>query len=105
MIARFVKEDDASYSRNALHMFAENIPTPLHNKHMLISLLGVLHKKEAIDAVPGDCKYSKCMISSAQNRKKTNSGGLPKYLELKKGTKFIVTVNIDVFKIELSMDK
>ena len=82
---RFVKEIDVNYPRNALHMFAENS----QNRSLL-------HKIEAIDAISGDCKYPKSMISSAQNRKQTDTGSLSKYLELKKGTKVMKTVNIDV---------
>ena len=67
--ARFVKENDVNYPRNALHMFAKNSQTLLHNKEMQISLSGVLHKTEVIDAISGDCKYPKSMISSGQNRK------------------------------------
>ena len=67
--ARFIKENDVNHPRNALHMFSENSQTLLHNKEMLMSFPGVLHKTEAIDVISGDCKYPKSMILSAQNRK------------------------------------
>ena len=94
--ARFVKESDINYPRDALHTFAENNPTLLHNKEMLMSLYGVLHKIEAIDAILGNCKHPKSMISSAQNRKQTDTGGLAKCLEPKKGANVMITVNIDI---------
>ena len=92
--ARFVKENGVNYPRNGLDMFEENNPTLLHNKEILIGLPGVLHKIEAIDAIPGDFKYPKSMISSAQSRKQTDTGNLAKCLELKKWAKVMVTVNI-----------
>ena len=74
----------------------KNNPTLLHNKEMLMSLSGVLHKIEAIDAIPRDCKYPKSMILLAQNRKQTDTDGLSKCLELKRGAKVMITVNIDI---------
>ena len=64
-------------------MFAENNPTLLHSKEMLTSLPGVLYTIEATDAVPGDCKCPESIVSSTQNRKQTNAGGLAKCLEVK----------------------
>ena len=75
-------------------MFRENSQTLLHNKELVMSLPGVLHKIEATEI----------MISSGQNRKQTDTGGLAKCSELKKGAKVMITVNIDI-KIDLSMDK
>ena len=77
-------------------MFAENNPTLSQNKEMLMNLSDVLYKIKAIDAIPGDCKYPKNIISSAQNRKQTDTGRLVKCLELKKGTTVMVTVDIDI---------
>ena len=57
--AKFVKENDINYPRNALYIFTENIPTFLRNKEILMSLSAVLFKAEAIDAIPGDYKYPK----------------------------------------------
>ena len=94
--AIFVKENDVNYPRNALHMFAENNSALLHKKEMLMSLPGVLHKIEAIDAIPGDYKYPRSMILSAQNRTQADIGSLAKCLKLKKVVKVMITVNIDI---------
>ena len=94
--AIFFIENDVNYPRNAIHIFAENNPTLSHKKEILMSLPGVLHKIEAIDAIPGECKYPKSIISSAQNRKQTDTGSLAKCLELKKRVKVMITVNIDI---------
>ena len=67
-------------------MFRENSQTLLHNKELVMSLPGVLHKIEATEI----------MISSGQNRKQTDTGGLAKCSELKKGAKVMITVNIDI---------
>lgn len=85
MKRRFVKEKDINYLRNASHIFAGNSPSLLHDKEILMSLAGVSHKIETFDAITGDFKYPKSMISSVQHRKQTDTGGFLKCLELKKG--------------------
>ena len=71
-------------------------PTVVHNKEILDTLPGELHRVNAIDNIPADCKYPLQSIVSAQYRKQTDTGGLAKCLELKVGAKVMVTVNIDI---------
>ena len=76
-------------------MFAENYPTVAHNEKILDTLPGELHRVNAIDSIPDDCKYPLPCIVSAQNRKQTDTGGLAKCLELKVGAKVMVTVRFE----------
>ena len=57
---------------------------------------GELHRVNAIDNISADCKYPLQSVVSAQNKKQTDTVGLEKCLELKAGTKVMVTVNIDI---------
>ena len=50
----------------------------------------------AIDQIPTDCNYPVTLISLAQNKKQSETGGLAKCLELKVGAKVMVTVNVDI---------
>ena len=94
--ARFVNETADNYLQNAVHMFAENYPTVVHDKKILETLPGELHRVNSIDNIPADYKYPLHSIESAQNRKQTDAADLTKCLELKVGTKVVVTVNIDI---------
>ena len=42
--ARFVNETADNYLQNAVHMFAENYPTVIHDKKILETLSGELHR-------------------------------------------------------------
>ena len=83
-----------NYPQNAVHMFAENYPTIVHNKKTLDILQGELYIVNAIDNITADFKYSPQSNLSAQNRKQTDTGDLARYLELKVRAKVIITVNI-----------
>ena len=56
--------------------------------------MGKTYVINAIDQIPADCKYPKTLILLAQNKKKSESEGFAKCLELKLGAKFVVTVNV-----------
>ena len=92
--ARFVNETAHNYPQNAVHMFAESYATVVHNKKVLDTMPGELHRVNAIDNIPVDCKYPLQYIVSAKNKKQTDTGSLEKCLELKLGAKVMVTVNI-----------
>ena len=93
---RFIEESDTNYPENVLHVFAENYPTVKHNRKMLDKLPGKMYVINAIDQIPADCKYPETLISLAQNKKQSETGGLAKCLELKAGPKVMVTVNVDI---------
>ena len=77
-------------------MFVENYPTVKHNRKILDKLPGKTYIINAIDQIPADCKYPETLISLAQNKKQSETGGLAKCLELKVGAKVMVTVNVDI---------
>ena len=89
-----MNETADNYPQNAVHTFAENYPTIVHNKKTLDTLQGELYIVNAIDNITADFKYSPQSNLSAQNRKQTDTGDLARYLELKVGAKVIITVNI-----------
>ena len=93
---RFIEESAINYPKNYLHMFAENYPTVKYNRKMLDKLPGKIYKVNAIDQIPADCKYPETLISLTQNKKQSETGDVPKCLELKVGAKVMVTVNIDI---------
>ena len=63
--ARFMIETGDNYPQNAVHMFAENYPTVVHNKKILDTLPGELYRVNAIDNISEDCKYPLQSIVSA----------------------------------------
>ena len=77
-------------------MYAENYPTVKHNRKTLDKFPGKTCTINAIDQIPADCKYPAALISLAQNKKQSETGGLPKCLELKVGAKVMVTVTVDI---------
>ena len=93
---RFIEESDINYPKNALHMYAENYPTVKHNRKILDKLPSKTYTISAIDQIPNDCKYPATLISLAQNKKQSETGGLAKCLEIKVGAKVMVTVNADI---------
>ena len=93
---RFIEESNTNYPENALHMFAENYLTVKHHRKMLDKLPKKMYIINAIDQIPADCKYPETLISLAQNKKQSETGGLAKCLELKVGAKVMVTVNVDI---------
>ena len=63
---------------------------------MLDKLPSKMYIINAIDEIPVDCKYPKTLVSLAQNKKQSETGGLAKCLELKGGSKIIVTVTVHI---------
>ena len=49
-----------------------------------------------MDHILADCKYPETLISFAQNKKLSETGGLAKCLELKIGANVMVTVNFGI---------
>ena len=94
--ARFIRESEEKYPKDALHMYAENEPAMKRNEAVLNQLPGELYITEANDKIPDNCKYPLALIQAAQNQKQTNTGGLTKMLKLKIGVKVMLTVNMDI---------
>ena len=73
---RFIEESYINYPENALLILAENYPTVRHN-HKLPGKTCIIN---AIDQIPAACKYPETLISLAQNKRQSETGGLAKYL-------------------------
>ena len=74
--ARFIRESDENYAKDALHMYVENEPPMKRNEAVLNELLGELYTIEANEKIPDNCKYPLALMQVAQNQKQTNTGGL-----------------------------
>ena len=77
-------------------MFAENYPSVKHNREMLDKLPGKICIINATGEISFDCKYPETLISLAQNKKQSETGGLAKCLKLKGGSKIMVTVTAHI---------
>ena len=94
--SRFIDSEDSNYPRQALHIFAENVPVSTHNGSILNQLAGLSIEIEAIDIVPSNCGFTESDIIASQNCKPSDTGGLVKCLKLKLSAKVMHTVNLDV---------
>ena len=94
--SRFTEKNNKELPHDKLHIFAENEFVNRHNKQFLECLSGGTFKIDAIDIVPVNCNSNKYLINAAQNQKLTNTGGLAKTLELKIGSRVMLTVNFDI---------
>ena len=74
----FIEEFDFNYPENTLHKCAENYPTVKHNCKILDNLPCKTYTINAIDQIPADCKYPATLISLAQKKKQSETGGLAK---------------------------
>ena len=80
--ARFIHASDENYSKDALHMYAENEPAMKWNDDVVLNdLPGELYTIEADDKNPDNCKYPLATIHTIQDQKRTNIGGLAKLLQ------------------------
>ena len=59
-------------------MYAENYPTVKQSCKILDKLPGKTNTINAIDQIPADCKYLATLISLAENKKQSQTGGLAK---------------------------
>ena len=67
--AKFIRESDENYPKDALHMYAENEPAMKRNETVLNDLPGQLYKIEATGKIPDNYKYPLTLIHAAQNQK------------------------------------
>ena len=77
-------------------MYAENYQTIKHNRKILDKLPSKTCTIDAIYQIPADYKYPATLISLAQNKKQSETGGLAKCLKLKGGSKIMVTVTAHI---------
>ena len=91
--SRFISKDHADYPREAIHLYAENKPAAAHNEMMLENVEGAAVIINAMDDLPQYVPPR--IIEEAQNRKHTETGGLPHKITLKIGARVMLTKNID----------
>ena len=91
--SRFVLPTE-SYSKDALHIFAEKAPANIHNVNLLNSINSEMYSITAIDSIPKSVALSK--IEKVLNRCQSETGGLAGTLELKVNARVILTVNVDL---------
>ena len=92
--SRFIKENDPSYPKEAIHIWAENRPASDHNNNMLKNIDTLEHEILSIDKIPENISSS--LIDSVYNRSQMETGGLAEKLKLKINAKVMITCNIDV---------
>ena len=92
--SRFISEDIVDYPKEALHLYAENKPAAEYNENMLANLDGTAFTINSIDDLPQNVPPR--VIEEAQNRKHTETGGLPLKITLKIDAKVMLTKNIDI---------
>ena len=83
-----------NYSKQSLHILAENVPLSTHNNSMLNQLACLSLEIEAIKIVPYNCQFTESDIIAAQNRRLSDTGGLVKCRKLKLEAKVMLTVNL-----------
>ena len=90
--SKFIKPND-KYPQDALHIFAENAPTHMHNITMLNSIENQLYK---IDAKDHTLKIiSSTKIRSILKRNQSETGVLASTLPIKLNARVVLTMNID----------
>ena len=87
--SRFIEKTNKESLHDKLQIFADNEFVNRHNKQLLECLSGDTFQIDAI-------YFNESLIHAAQNQKLANTGCLAKTLELKIGSKVILTVNIDI---------
>ena len=85
--ARFIREYDENYPKDALHMYVENEPAMKRNLAVLNDLPADIHTIEANDKIPDNCKYPLATIQAAENHKQTKTG-LAKLLKIKTKSRY-----------------
>ena len=91
--SRFVLPTE-SYSKDALHIFAEKAPANIHNVNLLNSINSEMYSVRAIDSISKNVAFSK--IEKVLNGSQYETGGLAGTLEQKVNARVMLTVNVDL---------
>ena len=83
-----------SYSKNALHIFAENALANIHNVNLLNSVNSEIYSITAIDSIPKYVALSN--IEKVSNRSQSETGGLAGTLELNINERVMLNVNVNL---------
>lgn len=90
----FISKNNLPYHIGALHIFAENIPTRVHNETILDNLSSPLISLRDNDEIPEDCLNPD--IVEAKNCGQWETGGLVLLLRLKIDARVMIAANIDI---------
>ena len=93
MKSRFVLPTE-SHPKDALHIFAENTLSNIHNLNLLNSVNSEIYSVTATDSISKNVAPSK--IEKVLNRSQSEAGGPAGTLELNVSARGILSVNVDV---------
>ena len=88
------KQGDVAYPKDALHIYAENIPAKQHNLEMLESLDNPLVILKAHDEYPQNISIPDLM--QILNKRNTECEGLSPEISVKENSRIMLTTNIDI---------
>ena len=92
--SREIKQGDVAYPKDALHIYAENIPAKQHNLEMLESLDNPLVILKAPDEYPQNISIPDLM--QILNKRNTECEGLSPEISVKENALIMLTTNIDI---------
>ena len=92
--SREIKQGDVAYPKDALHIYAENIPGKQHNLEMLESLDNPLVILKAHDEYPQNISIPDLM--QILNKRNTECEGLSPEISVKENARIMLTTNIDI---------
>ena len=85
----FGNNKEIDYPKQNLHIFAENAENAPVSNNISIQI-------QSIYVIASNCGFSETELVTAQNRKLSDTGGLPKCLKLKLKSKVTLATNLDV---------
>ena len=91
---RIVNKSDDNYSKEAMHIWAENQPVDAHNEEMLDMINENLVTIIAHDVFPSSVSVHD--INKAMKRGRCSNAGLAHTIKLKVGARVMLTANLDV---------
>ena len=83
--SRFSNNSNSNYSKNELHIFAENGPISSLNMELLNEFSNNEIEIRYIDAIQTNCKIPQFKITETQNQSQSETGDLANTIELKIG--------------------
>ena len=91
--SRFRNNKKIDYPKQDFYVFGENAPVLIHSDNMLNELNNMPIEIHSVDTIPTNCGFPGNEIVAAQNRKSSDTGGRPNYLELKLESKVALRAN------------
>ena len=85
----FGNNKEIDYPKQNLHIFAENAENAPVSNNISIQI-------QSIHVIASNCGFSETELVTTQNRKPSDTGGLPKCLKLKLKSKVTLATNLNV---------